>query len=100
MNATYSYLLCAVIVLQLADIVTTYVGLKSRKAIESNGFLARLMARVGVLPALMIIKGVFIGWLLYFSPLLPVWALGVICAGYCVVIFNNVLVLQKGAAHG
>lgn len=90
-----TYLLYLVIVLQLADIVTTYLALTQGRGTEGNGLLARLFARFGVLPTLIAVKGAFVGLLLWAAPLVPVAVLGVVAAFYGWVVVNNLRVLFK-----
>lgn len=93
MNTTY--LLYAVIALQLADIVTTYKINTRPGGRELNPVLAALFRAVGLLPGLLIIKGVFVGLLLWTAPVLNTAVMGLICAGYCWVVWHNVQVLRK-----
>lgn len=100
-------LLTLIVALQIGDIVTTYLALTRAKGVEANGILARLMARFGVLPTLLVVKGLFVSGLVWATPLLPIVAfglavpwlpvalLGVVAAGYLAIIVNNVQVLCK-----
>jgi hypothetical protein len=97
------YILIFIIALQLADIVTTYLCLTRGKGTEGNGLLARLFARFGILPTLIVVKGAFIALLLWAAPQVPVAALGLVAAFYGWVVLNNVKVLctkQKGVTNG
>ena len=88
-------LIAAIIVLQLADIVTTYLAISSGKGVEANGILAPIFKRLGLVPALLITKGAFIALLIWGAPQIPVGLLVLMTAFYCWVIFNNIKVLQK-----
>lgn len=85
------YLLIA---LQVADIVTTIIALRG-KATESNPVLKKLMDAIGVVPALLLMKGVAIAFFLYVQNAVPVGILWVLCAFYIWVIVNNVKVIRK-----
>lgn len=102
-----TYLLTFIVALQLADIVTTYLALTRGKGVEANGILARLMARFGLLPTLLVVKGLFVSGLVWATlhlpivafglavPWLPAALLGVVAAGYLAIVVNNVRVLRK-----
>ena len=101
-----TYLVYLIIALQIADIVTTHLALTSGKGTEGNGLLAWLMVRIGVLPTLVLTKGLLFGWVLGWAYLLPeisvhpVWlaALGVMAVGYLFVIVSNLRVLTRKRA--
>lgn len=94
------YLLIAVIVLQLADIVTTYLIVSRPGGRELNPVLAALFRAVGLLPGLLIIKCAFVALLVWAAPVLHIAVLVLICLGYCWVVWHNVRALRKGGAHG
>lgn len=93
-----TYLLIAVIVLQLADIVTTYLIVSRPGGRELNPVLAALFRAVGMLPGLLVIKTLFIGLLVWAAPYLHTTMLALICAGYCWVVWHNARALRKGGA--
>lgn len=78
--------------LQVADLITTVLCLNTGKAYEANAFLAKIMGAIGTLPTLLIIKGAFVGILLWAAPQMFPAVLWLACAGYCWVIYNNVTV--------
>lgn len=90
-----TYLLIAVVILQLADIVTTYIINTRPGGRELNPVLAALFRAVGLLPGLLIIKCAFVALLIWAAPVLHVAVLGLICAGYCWVVWHNVRELRK-----
>jgi hypothetical protein len=90
MNALY-----IVIVLQVLDILTTYLCLTKGKGYEANKLLAKLFDKVGLLPGLFLVKGAFITLMWVVAPLIPVETLYVISAGYVWVVYNNLKVLNR-----
>ena len=53
---------------------------------EGNGILARLMASIGVVPAVLLVKGAFIAAVWFLGPLVhpwALWALVVLYVGIC-----------------
>ena len=83
------------ITLQVLDLLTTVVALRNPKLTESNSILKPLMDKFGVLPTLVVIKGVFIGLLFWAAPLVPVEVLYLLCAFYCWVVFNNIKLIRN-----
>ena len=92
MGQNLFYALC---VLQVLDVLTTLYAIKSGKGVEANGILSPFFNAVGLVVGLLTVKLFLVVWLIYFLPLLPVWVLAVLCAGYSWVIYNNVMVLLK-----
>ena len=88
-------MLYALIILQVLDLLTTVVALRNPRLAEGNGLLKPLFERFGVLPALVVIKLLAVGWLLYFQDLIPQWTLVVLLLGYCWVVFNNVKLIRS-----
>ena len=83
-------LLIALIALQAIDAISTIVLLQRPGFAERNKLLAKLFAKFGIVPTLVVIKGSFIAWVLYFQAELPQEILGVLCAGYVWVVYNNI----------
>lgn len=96
----FKIFLILVILLQVADIVTTYLCLRDKKGTEANRLLAPLFDRFGVFPTLLIVKLIYIGWVIYFAPQTHVNLLALIAFFYCWVIFNNVRVLLAAVKKG
>lgn len=94
MNSLH-YPLYFVLALQALDILTTYLCITSGKGAEGNKFLARIFDKIGLLPGLLLVKGVLVVWLWFVYPLLPVEVLYVLGAGYVWVVYNNVKVLNR-----
>ena len=89
-----NYLIFVLIVLQLVDIVTTHMAIKNGKGTEGNGLLAPLFKRFGLVPTLIMVKGTFIGLLIWGAPQVAVEALSLLVAFYVFVIVNNMKVLR------
>lgn len=87
-------LIAILIALQIADIATTYLALTRAGAREANPVVAWFIARLGLLPGLIIAKIVLV---------VPVIALGakmpaVLISGialYAAVIVNNLIVVRR-----
>lgn len=88
-----TYLLILIVALQLADIATTYFALTRGKGVEANGILAKLFAKIGLLPGLVLIKGAFVALLWFAAPHAPVEVLYGVIVLYGWVCFNNLKVL-------
>lgn len=83
-------MLCA---LSLADCWTTYIALKSGKGRELNKVLAWLMDKIGMVPALVLIKGIFLTVVYLYC--MNFIALGIVIAMYVAVVGNNLIILRK-----
>jgi hypothetical protein len=83
------------ITLQVLDLLTTVVALRNPKLTEGNSILKPLMNKFGVLPTLLVIKGAFIGLLIWTAPVIPVEVMYLLCAGYCWVVFNNIKLIRN-----
>lgn len=68
--------------LQVGDIVTTYMCITSGRGAEANPVLKHLFDAIGLVPGLLLVKGLFVAGLLVYGPGFPVELLG-ICAGCC-----------------
>ena len=82
------------VVLNVADAVTTTMGIK-RGARELNPLMRVLMKKVGPLPALLGWKGIFLGAMFYFLPVIDPRALMGLCAFYAAVVGWNIFQLRK-----
>jgi hypothetical protein len=83
-------MLYLLIALQAIDAISTIVLLQRPGFAEGNKILAKLFDKFGIVPTLVVIKGSFIAWVLYFQAELPQEILAVLCAGYVWVVYNNV----------
>lgn len=95
---TYLNALIAVAVIQqLLDMWTTIKALETGRAREANKPLERLMHKVGVTPALAIVKLPMIAILILMPEATMAWyvGLGVIVAGYTWLLYNNFTVLKR-----
>ncbi len=92
-------MLYLLIALQLADIATTHYALKSGAGTEGNPILRKLFDRFGHEKVLLVIKGAFIAWLLWATPILQAsayaWVVYLIVAIYAGVIVNNLKVIWR-----
>jgi hypothetical protein len=88
-------MLYALIILQVLDLLTTVAALRNPGLTEGNGILKPLMDRLGILPALIVIKLGFIGLLWWATPLVPVELLYLIAAGYVWVVYSNVKLIRS-----
>lgn len=92
-------LLALITALQVLDVYTTWRALQNPGNVEANKIMARLMAWMGVLPALIATKLLFliilvagVLWTSFYAASL--WyiltcALGLILGGYALVVGNN-----------
>jgi len=83
-------ILYLLIALQVVDAISTIILLQRPSFAEGNKLLAKLFDKFGIVFTLLVIKGGFIAWVLYFQAELPQEILGVLCAGYVWVVYNNV----------
>lgn len=87
------------IVLQVLDLISTMVALRNPKLAEGNSFglLQWFMDKIGVLPALVLLKAAFIGWLWYFRdhPDMTDQVYVLLCAGYAWIVVNNIRLIRK-----
>ena len=88
-------LLIALITLQAIDAISTIVLLRRPGFAEGNKLLAKLFDKFGIVLTLLVIKGGFIAWVLYFQDQLPQEIISVLCAGYIWVVHNNIKFLIK-----
>lgn len=85
------------VALQLVDMVSTIIALRGQ-AHESNPILKNIMDAIGIVPALVLVKGGFIAFLLYFQALLPVALIVGLCAFYVYIVYHNIETIKKGRA--
>lgn len=88
-------ILYLLILLQVLDLLTTVIALRNPKLTEGNGILKPLFDKLGVLPALLLIKAGFIGWIFYWRADLPEWTIMVLIAGYAYIVFNNIKLIRS-----
>lgn len=91
----------ALVVLQLADVATTYYIIRTKIGHEANPIMAWLMNKLGLVAGLLLPKAVLATVLYALVQLrgIPIWALLVALALYVWVIFNNAGVIRTGAGH-
>ena len=83
------------IALQIVDLVSTVLALKKPGLVEGNKYLKAVMDKIGVLPTLLIAKGIAIAWLTYFRAEIPDGIFAVLIVGYVWVCWNNLKLLRK-----
>lgn len=85
------------IIQQILDMWTTIKALETGRAREANGPLRKLMDKVGVTPALLIVKIPFCVTLLFMPSADWQWfaVLGLLIAGYTWLLYNNFTVLRR-----
>lgn len=83
------------LLLQLADILTTLAGL-GKGLQEANPLLAPLFAKFGAGPVLIVVKAIAIAALWYFRAMLPFDLLAILCLIYGLLIANNLYLIIKG----
>jgi hypothetical protein len=77
------------VILQVADAWTTYVAKKQLGCAERNSFMDRLQNRHAAT------KAIWLGAVWLSLPILPIWALAVLCGMYGYVIRRNVNEIAK-----
>ena len=87
------------IILSVLDVLTTVYALRNRSnVVEGNKLMAALMGKLGIVPALVILKAVVLAPLFYFFPYegneYAYWAGVVVTAG---IVLNNIYVIRKTA---
>ena len=78
--------------LQIADGISSYLCFQRSDRTEANGILKSLFDKVGLLPGLIVVKGLMIVVCIvvyFFAGMLTPWVLGAICIGYAWVFWNN-----------
>jgi hypothetical protein len=87
------YLLIIFTLLQIADIVTTYLNLKRPDRAESNAFLKAIMGKIGVIPTLLLSKICvifsFMFAYVFADSIYLTIAMACVCVFYAVVVFKN-----------
>lgn len=88
-------LAAALIALNIADAVTTYIALKRiPNAIEANPVMAFLMSKLGLVGALVAKMVVAVGATYAAYDYGQPWLFGVLCAMYVFIVYNNVKVIK------
>jgi hypothetical protein len=84
-------LLSLLTVLQFADAYTTHIIL-SRGGRENNPLMRSLFERLGILPAMAVMKGLVIlaaGVAVVLAPVPAQWAIAAVCIFYCWLVWKN-----------
>lgn len=82
------------IVLNILDIHTT-IKILDNGGKELNPVMAWLIDKLGIEPALVASKALFLAPVGYYLPSLPVWLMAALIAVYVYVVSNNFIVLKK-----
>lgn len=90
-----TYLLVALVVLQLLDAATTYYAVAKLGLTEANPVVRGAIEKLGLVPALALSKGAVFA-VLYLCPM-PLWLYGLLVALYVVVVGNNAYHIKKQA---
>lgn len=91
--------LVAVLMAQIADLETSYEALKDGENREANPLVARVMEKIGLLPALVVVKAVGMAVAVVIArsgySVAP-WLLGVIALIYAYVVIQNAKLINRG----
>lgn len=85
----------ALFALQIGDFWSTLRAIESGKGKEANPWIASLMERIGVVPALLLVKGAGVGISFYLAFHAHVLFGVVMIAVYVYVLANNLSVLSR-----
>lgn len=88
-------LISAIVVLQAADIYTTYVVLRSGRGREANPIVDYVIKKLGLVPGLLAVKVPLLATLPLLEGAPGLTAAGVLTAVYLFVIYNNVKVMNE-----
>lgn len=83
------------IILQLLDILTTYVSVSGGRAQEANPIVAKLINKFGLLPGLLMIKVPLIAFFWVFQAEINSYLVWALVAFYAAVIVNNYRVMTR-----
>jgi len=97
MNETITIILfCVFAAMQIADVLTTIHALDGG-CVEANKIVRWAMDKIGVIPALAVVKVLAVGVMgvaVILSPILTGYALIALCALYAWVIINNIRAIR------
>ena len=89
-------LLCLIVVQQVLDLLSTEYALRKGLAAEGNPVLRRLMDSLGIIPTLLLTKGLTVGLAYYLWAIGSTFWLSILAIGYSVVVLNNLwLIFSK-----
>ena len=89
MNLIYIF-----IALQVLDAVSTVIALDGGGH-EVNPILKKIMDKIGVIPALVLVKCAAIAFFWYYQELLPDPLVLLLCLGYVWILYNNIQVIRE-----
>lgn len=87
-------LIYILIALQVLDAVSTVIALDGGGH-EVNPILKKIMDKIGVIPALVLVKGAAIAFFWYYQELLPDPLVLLLCLGYVWILYNNIQVIRE-----
>lgn len=101
MSQIQAYLFAVLLVLQLADVATTYYIVSRQIGREANPFMAWMICQFGLVTGLLLPKAAMLAalYLAVLEPGITHWALAGLIALYVWVIYNNVGVIRVGWAR-
>ena len=88
----YYSLIILLLILNILDAIFTYKALKNNNVKEANVVINFLMNKLGIIPALIIIKFIVffvVAWFLYFNIIIPWWLFIMANIFYVTVVINN-----------
>jgi len=88
------WLILIVVIQQLLDIASTWYALRTGIGREANSWLARVMGRIGVLPALLLTKLALLAACWWLRP--PWLAYAILAVIYTAVLINNFRAIHQG----
>jgi uncharacterized membrane protein YiaA len=91
-------LLAIIIILQILDAYTTWKNLQREDRAEGNALIKTLMDKIGILPALVVVKAVMVAVLaaaiLTYPSIYLTVSMGVIIIGYTYIVYRNYKLLK------
>jgi hypothetical protein len=85
----------ALITLQVLDLISTYLCLTKGAGTEDAKIMAWLMKKLGLVPALMVSKGIYIAMILIWGHLAHEYAIAILAFFYALTVINNFRILCK-----
>lgn len=82
------------IALQVLAAVSTVIALDGGGH-EVNPILKKIMDKIGVIPALVLVKGAAIAFFWHYQELLPDPLVLLLCLGYVWILYNNIQVIRE-----
>lgn len=83
------------IALQVLDVLSTLYAFRNG-ATEANPVMRRIMEAIGTVPGLLLPKVIFAVPVWLYRDQFQDWGLWLVCAGYALVVVNNLRIAKKG----